>query len=117
MHAGGEFRDAERERQLPGCHGQLQSNQRRDFPERPDDGHLHRAAAGVGREVGRSLKLSLPLAVLIALVNPIVYQGGDTPYHLSGVVSLWCGAGEPAAAARPSSNGFGCGYFATSRKC
>jgi energy-coupling factor transport system permease protein len=36
------------------------------------------AAAGVGREVARSLKLALPLAALLALVNPLVYQGGDT---------------------------------------
>src|SRR4051812_43391252 len=43
-------------------------------------------AAGVGREVGRSLRLALPLAVLIALVNPIVYQGGDTLLVRGGVV-------------------------------
>ena len=43
-------------------------------------------AAGVGREVWRSLRLSLPLAVLIALVNPIVYQGGDTLLVRGGVV-------------------------------
>jgi len=35
-------------------------------------------AAGVGRETRRALRLALPLAVLLALVNPIVYQGGDT---------------------------------------
>jgi len=35
-------------------------------------------AAGVGREVARSLKLALPLAALIAVVNPLVYSGGDT---------------------------------------
>ena len=34
--------------------------------------------AGVGREVARSLRLALPLALLVALVNPLVYQGGDT---------------------------------------
>jgi energy-coupling factor transport system permease protein len=44
------------------------------------------AAAGVAREVGRSLKLSLPLAVLIALINPIVYQGGETLLVRGGVV-------------------------------
>jgi energy-coupling factor transport system permease protein len=36
------------------------------------------AAAGVGSEVVRALKLSLPLALLVALINPLVYQGGDT---------------------------------------
>lgn len=34
--------------------------------------------AGVGREVARSLMLSLPLALLVAAVNPLVYQEGDT---------------------------------------
>jgi energy-coupling factor transport system permease protein len=43
-------------------------------------------AAGVGREVSRSLRLSLPLAVLIAWVNPVVYQGGDTLLIRGGVV-------------------------------
>ena len=36
------------------------------------------AAAGVGREVGRSLRLALPFALLLAAVNAIVYQGGET---------------------------------------
>ena len=36
------------------------------------------AAAGVGSEMIRAARLSVPLAVLIALVNPLVYQGGDT---------------------------------------
>jgi energy-coupling factor transport system permease protein len=36
------------------------------------------AAAGVGREVARSLRLALPFALLVATVNAIVYQGGDT---------------------------------------
>jgi energy-coupling factor transport system permease protein len=35
-------------------------------------------AAGVGSEVVRALRLSLPLALLVALINPLVYQGGDT---------------------------------------
>jgi energy-coupling factor transport system permease protein len=35
-------------------------------------------AAGVGREVWRGIRLALPFALLIALVNPLVYQGGDT---------------------------------------
>ena len=34
--------------------------------------------AGVGREVARSLMLALPLAVLVAIMNPLVYQEGDT---------------------------------------
>jgi len=36
------------------------------------------AAAGVGREVARSLRLALPFAALLAVVNALVYQGGDT---------------------------------------
>jgi energy-coupling factor transport system permease protein len=36
------------------------------------------AAAGVGREVARSLRLALPFALLVAVVNALVYQGGDT---------------------------------------
>jgi energy-coupling factor transport system permease protein len=35
-------------------------------------------AAGVGREVGRSLQLALPFALLVATVNAVVYQGGET---------------------------------------
>jgi energy-coupling factor transport system permease protein len=35
-------------------------------------------AAGVGREVGRSLRLALPFALLVAAVNALVYQEGDT---------------------------------------
>ncbi len=35
-------------------------------------------AAGVGREIGRSLVFALPLALLVAIVNPLVYAGGDT---------------------------------------
>jgi energy-coupling factor transport system permease protein len=35
-------------------------------------------AARVGREVGRALLLSVPLALMIALVNPLVYQEGET---------------------------------------
>jgi energy-coupling factor transport system permease protein len=35
-------------------------------------------AAGVGGEVWRSLRLALPLAFLVALVNPLVYAEGDT---------------------------------------
>lgn len=34
--------------------------------------------AGVGGELRRTLALALPLAVLVALVNPLVYAGGDT---------------------------------------
>jgi energy-coupling factor transport system permease protein len=36
------------------------------------------SAAGVGREVWRSLRLALPFALLVALVNALVYQEGDT---------------------------------------
>jgi energy-coupling factor transport system permease protein len=35
-------------------------------------------AAGVQREVARSLRLALPLVVLVAIVNALVYQGGET---------------------------------------
>jgi energy-coupling factor transport system permease protein len=35
-------------------------------------------AAGVAREVGRSLELAVPFALLVAVVNALVYQGGDT---------------------------------------
>jgi energy-coupling factor transport system permease protein len=35
-------------------------------------------AAGVGREVGRSLRLALPFALLVAVVNALVYQEGNT---------------------------------------
>jgi energy-coupling factor transport system permease protein len=34
--------------------------------------------AGVGREIVRSLRLGLPFAVLIAVINPLVYPEGDT---------------------------------------
>jgi energy-coupling factor transport system permease protein len=36
------------------------------------------AAAGVSRQMLRSIRLALPLAILIALINPLVYQEGDT---------------------------------------
>jgi energy-coupling factor transport system permease protein len=35
-------------------------------------------AAGVGREMRRAALLSLPLVVLVALINPLVYREGDT---------------------------------------
>jgi energy-coupling factor transport system permease protein len=35
-------------------------------------------AAGVGREMKRAALLSLPLVVLVALINPLVYREGDT---------------------------------------
>lgn len=35
-------------------------------------------AAGVGREIKRAALLSLPLVLLIALINPLVYREGDT---------------------------------------
>src|SRR5918992_225593 len=38
----------------------------------------HAARAGVGREGGRWVRLALPFALLVAIVNALVYQGGDT---------------------------------------
>jgi energy-coupling factor transport system permease protein len=35
-------------------------------------------ACGVGSEIARVAWLSLPLALLIAVINPLVYSGGDT---------------------------------------
>jgi energy-coupling factor transport system permease protein len=35
-------------------------------------------AAGVGREIWAALRLALPLALLLAVVNPLVYAGGET---------------------------------------
>ena len=35
-------------------------------------------AAGVGREIRRAALLSLPLVLLVAVVNPLVYREGDT---------------------------------------
>ena len=34
--------------------------------------------AGVGREVARAARLAIPFALLVTLVNPLVYQGGNT---------------------------------------
>ncbi|HEV7845429.1 MAG TPA: energy-coupling factor transporter transmembrane component T [Thermoleophilaceae bacterium] len=34
--------------------------------------------AGVGREIARSLRFAVPFAVLIAVINPLVYPEGDT---------------------------------------
>lgn len=34
--------------------------------------------AGVGSQLARSVQLGVPLALLIALINPLVYQEGDT---------------------------------------
>lgn len=36
------------------------------------------AAAGVGPQLLRSVKFGIPLAILIAVINPLVYQAGDT---------------------------------------
>jgi energy-coupling factor transport system permease protein len=44
------------------------------------------AAAGVGREMRGALLLALPLALLVTVVNPIVYQGGDTVLVRGGTV-------------------------------
>jgi energy-coupling factor transport system permease protein len=35
-------------------------------------------AAGVGREIGRSAAFAVPLALLVTLINPLVYRDGDT---------------------------------------
>ncbi len=35
-------------------------------------------AAGVGREIKRAALLSLPLVLLVAVINPLVYREGDT---------------------------------------
>jgi energy-coupling factor transport system permease protein len=45
--------------------------------------------AGVGGEVWRSLRLALPLALLIAAINPIVYQEGNTVLVRGGSVFGW----------------------------
>jgi energy-coupling factor transport system permease protein len=47
------------------------------------------AGAGVGREVSRSLKLALPLALLIAVINPVVYQEGQTVIARGGELFGW----------------------------
>ena len=39
---------------------------------------LAAAAAGVAGEFWRALRIALPFALLVTLVNPLVYQGGDT---------------------------------------
>jgi energy-coupling factor transport system permease protein len=39
---------------------------------------LTAVVAGVGREIVRSLRFALPFAVLIAVINPLVYPEGDT---------------------------------------
>src|SRR5215211_5285542 len=44
------------------------------------------AAARVGPEMWRALRLALPLALLVTLINPIVYQGGDTLLVRGGTV-------------------------------
>ena len=43
-------------------------------------------AAGVGREIRRSLLLALPLALLVTIVNPLVYPEGDTLLFRGGEV-------------------------------
>ena len=35
-------------------------------------------AAGVGAELGRAARLTVPLALLIVIVNPLVYREGET---------------------------------------
>lgn len=46
-------------------------------------------AAGVGREVGRSLWLAVPLALLVTIVNPLVYQEGETLLVRGGQLLGW----------------------------
>src|SRR5215204_5184400 len=40
--------------------------------------------AGVGREIVRSLRFALPFALLIAVINPLVYPEGDTVLFRAG---------------------------------
>jgi energy-coupling factor transport system permease protein len=47
---------------------------------------LAAAGSGLGREAARWLLLALPLALLVAVVNPLVYQGGDTLLFRGGQV-------------------------------
>jgi energy-coupling factor transport system permease protein len=42
--------------------------------------------AGVGREIVRSLRFALPFAVLIAVINPLVYPEGDTLLFRGGEI-------------------------------
>jgi energy-coupling factor transport system permease protein len=42
--------------------------------------------AGVGREILRSLRFALPFALLIAVINPLVYPEGDTLLFRGGEV-------------------------------
>jgi energy-coupling factor transport system permease protein len=42
--------------------------------------------AGVGREIVRSLRFALPFALLIAVINPLVYPEGDTLLFRGGEV-------------------------------
>jgi energy-coupling factor transport system permease protein len=42
--------------------------------------------AGVGKELQRVVLLSLPLALLVTVINPLVYQGGDTVLVRGGTV-------------------------------
>jgi len=44
------------------------------------------ALAGVGREITRSLRFAVPFAVLIAVINPLVYPEGDTLLFRGGEI-------------------------------
>jgi len=44
------------------------------------------AVAGVGREIVRSLRFALPFALLIAVINPLVYPEGDTLLFRGGEI-------------------------------
>lgn len=43
-------------------------------------------AAGVGGELARAARLSIPLALLVTVINPLVYQEGDTLLVRGGTV-------------------------------
>jgi len=47
---------------------------------------LAAAVAGVGREIVRSLRFALPFALLIAVINPLVYPEGDTLLFRGGEI-------------------------------
>jgi energy-coupling factor transport system permease protein len=46
-------------------------------------------AAGVGREIKRAALLALPLVLLVALINPLVYREGDTLLLRGGEILGW----------------------------
>lgn len=44
------------------------------------------AAAGVGREIARTAWFSVPLAIIVTLINPLVYRDGETLLVRGGTV-------------------------------